>query len=212
MTPGDFAAAFGPTARLVSAGTGIDPVVLLAQWANETAWGTAVVGNNLGNIRCSPTSFCRYVSLEDFAAACVATFHNGFYDAVLAAPTADAQLAAIVASPWSSGHYGGSLQSFYVPLEVFEMTPEEHQWLQSLHSNYLSRNKPIPTDLPGGETVLDWFTDWYELLLRIKAQGPVDHAAILAAIADLKAHPSFDPNDATILAIVQRIEGALRTA
>lgn len=134
MTPGDFAARFGDTARVVSAGTGIDPIVLLAQWANETAWGTQLAGNNLGNIRCSPTTFCRYATLDDFAAACIATFHNGFYGAVLAATTAQDQLAAIVASPWSSGHYGGSLQSFYDPLEVYEMTPEEHAWLKAVYT------------------------------------------------------------------------------
>ena len=138
MTPGDFAARFGITARTVSAGTGIDPIVLLAQWANETAWGTAVVGNNLGNIRCSATSFCQYATLGDFAAACVATFHNGFYSAVLAATTAQDQLAAIVASPWSSGHYGGSLQSFYDPLEVFEMTPSESAELHAIYEQFVS--------------------------------------------------------------------------
>lgn len=40
----------------------------------------------------------------------------------------------------------------------------------------------------------------------------VDQSAVLAAIADLKAHPSFDPNDATILAIVSRLESALKGA
>ncbi len=44
MTPVDFAAAYVTTAREVSDGTGIDSAVLLAQWANETAWGTVVVG------------------------------------------------------------------------------------------------------------------------------------------------------------------------
>src|SRR6267143_4271348 len=125
MTPAQFAATYGTTARTVSDGTGIDSAVLLAQWANETAWGTVVFGNNLGNIRCSPTSFCRYATLDDFAAACIATFHNGFYNAVLAATTAEAQLAALVASSWSSNHYGGTLRPFYDPLEAYEMTPAQ---------------------------------------------------------------------------------------
>src|SRR6267143_4017112 len=116
MTPAEFAATYNPTAHAVGRGTGIDNVVLLAQWANETAWGTVVVGNNLGNIRCSPTTFCRYATLDDFATACIATFHNGYYNAVLAATTAEAQLAALVASPWDSGHYGGTLHPFYDPL------------------------------------------------------------------------------------------------
>jgi hypothetical protein len=125
MTPAQFAGAYNATARTVSDGTGIDNVVLLAQWANETAWGTVVVGNNLGNIRCTPTAFCQYATLADFATACIATFHNGFYNAVLAATTPQAQLAALVASPWSSNHYGGSLDSFYQPLEAYEMTPAQ---------------------------------------------------------------------------------------
>lgn len=129
MTPAAFAAAFGGTAREVSDGTGIDSAVLLAQWANETAWGTSVVGSNLGNIRCSPTTFCRYASLGDFATACIATFHNGFYNAVLAAKTPETQLAALVASPWSSNHYGGNLHPFYDPVEVYEMTPAEDETL-----------------------------------------------------------------------------------
>src|SRR2546429_8957509 len=134
MTPAAFAAAFGTIAREVSDGTGIDSAVLLAQWANETARGTVVVGNNLGHIRCSPTTFCRYASLGDFATACIATFHNGFYNAVLAAKTPEAQLAALVASPWDSNHYGGSLQSFYVPVEVYEMTPAEEPTLNRFDS------------------------------------------------------------------------------
>jgi hypothetical protein len=130
VTAQEFHVAYRPTADAVSRGTGIDAIVLLAQWANETAWGTVVVGNNLGNIRCSPSSFCRYATLGDFALACIATWHNGFYAAVLAAQGPAAQLAAIVASPWSSGHYGGSLQSFYIPLEAFEMTPDQDAKLE----------------------------------------------------------------------------------
>jgi hypothetical protein len=123
MTPAEFHAAFRPCADQVATGTNIDPIALLAQWANETAWGTVVVGNNLGNIRDTPTSFARYPSLDAFAAACIATYHNGFYPGVLAATNAVDQLAAICASPWSSGHYGGSLQAYYSPLEGFELTP-----------------------------------------------------------------------------------------
>src|SRR2546423_14520360 len=129
MTPAEFAATYNPTAHAVGDGTGIDNVGLLAQWANETAWGTVVVGNNLGNIRCSPTTFCRYATLDDFAAACIATFHNGSYNSVLAAKTAEAQLAALVASPWSSSHYGGNLHPFFDPLEADEMTPTRNATL-----------------------------------------------------------------------------------
>lgn len=118
MTPQQFADAYLHTAQLVTAGTGINAYVLLAQWANETDWGNVVVGNNLGNIRCSPTTFCQFATLEDFAQTCIATFHNGYYAAVLAAVTPAEQLAAIVASPWDAHHYGGSLAAFYTQLPV----------------------------------------------------------------------------------------------
>ena len=140
MTPAQFAATYNPTAQAVGGGTGIDNVVLLAQWANETAWGAVVVGNNLGNIRCSPTTFCRYASLADFVTACIATFHNGYYNAVLAATTAEAQLAALVASPWDSNHYGGTLRPFYDPLEAYEMTPAQDAALTEA-LNFTTRGK-----------------------------------------------------------------------
>jgi hypothetical protein len=130
MTPKQFHDTYRWVANLVSAGTGIDPLVLLAQWANETAWGSVVVGNNLGNIRCSPTNFCQYTTLRDFIDACIACWHNGYYGAVLAAVGPAAQLAAIVASPWDSGHYGGSLQPFYSQLEAFDMTPDQDAKLE----------------------------------------------------------------------------------
>jgi hypothetical protein len=133
VTPAEFHSAYRGCADEVSAGTGIDPIALLAQWANETAWGQAVFGNNLGNIRCSPSTFCRYPTLDDFALAAIAVFHNGLYEPVLAADNAISQLEAIVASPWDSGHYGGSLDAYYTPLEEFELTPDEHIWLKAIY-------------------------------------------------------------------------------
>jgi hypothetical protein len=144
LTPTAFAKKFRATAQQVSAGTRIDPIALLAQWASETAWGQVVVGNNLGNIRCSPTSFCSYPTLSDFAKDCIATFHNGFYEAVLAAKTADDQLAAIVASAWSAGHYGGSLTAFYQPLEGLEMTPDQDARLLAI----LQILNGVPPNIP----------------------------------------------------------------
>ncbi len=113
MTTTQFNGTYLHIAQLVSAGTGINAYVLLAQWACETDYGNVVVGNNLGNIRCSSTTFCQYATLDDFAAACIATWHNGYYSDVLLAQGVSAQLAAICASPWDAGHYGGSLAAFY---------------------------------------------------------------------------------------------------
>lgn len=151
MTPSDFAATYRPTADQVAAGTGIDPIALLSQWAAETAWGSVVVGNNLGNIRCSPTAFCQYATLNDFAIACIATFHNGLFGPVLAATNAVDQLNAIVASPWSAGHYGGSLAAFYQPLEAFELTPDEHTTLTRIYQAIFF--PPDPTNPYAGSLV-----------------------------------------------------------
>jgi hypothetical protein len=116
VTPAEFAGAYKTTAEQVWAGTGIAPSALLAQWANETGWGTSWAGApfNLANIE-NNGRVVLYPSLAVFVQACVATWHNGFYSTVLAARTANDQLAAIVASPWSAGHYGGSLAGFYAP-------------------------------------------------------------------------------------------------
>jgi hypothetical protein len=186
MTPETFAATYRPTADLVSAGTGIDPIALLSQWANETAWGTVVVGNNLGNIRCSPTTFCRYATLRDFADGCISTFHNGYYEAVLAAKDAVSQLNAIVASPWAAGHYGGSLMAYYNQLEAYELTPDQDTKLTQIWT--------ILTQLgtyPVGQAALD-----SAQILRNLGTYPVGKGAIAAGdaapkilqgIVDLKA-------------------------
>ncbi len=185
MTPAEFAANYGACARTVSDGTGIDSAVLLAQWANETAWGTAVAGNNLGNIRCSPTSFCQYASIDDFAAGCIATFHNGFYNAVLAATTPAAQLAAIVASPWSSGHYGGSLQSFYDLLEVYELTPAQAAQLSIIHAGLFGQDPSVLT--PPIQDRLKSMNDLLSKLAPPASPATVDLTPVLNAIAAVKA-------------------------
>ena len=150
MTPQDFAAAYLPTAQEVSRGTGIDSYALLAQWGVETAWGSAINNaNNLGNIRCSPTTFCEYASLEDFAAAAIATWRNGYYGAVLATagqPVA-AQLHAIGASPWDAGHYnngGGVGSSLIAAAGEIVLTDQEHQWLNFLYNDLIAGAEDNP--------------------------------------------------------------------
>lgn len=151
MTPAGYVAFVRPTCEEIEAGTGIDWFALAIQYANETAFGSAVFGNNLGNIRCSPTSFCQYATLSDYAAAAIAVWHqtayintkypNGFepFRAQAAAGgSTDAALAAIVASPWSGANYGGSLASFYTQLEDYELTADEHNWLKALYNQFTS--------------------------------------------------------------------------
>jgi hypothetical protein len=188
VTPAQFADAYNDTALAVGGGTGIDNVVLLAQWANETAWGTVVNGNNLGNIRCSPTSFCRYATLADFANACIATFHNGYYNAVLAATTAEAQLAAIVASPWASGHYGGNLHPYYDPLEAYEMTPAQDAALTEALNGVRDLNGAL--FYPVTDPKYGTFAKLFEGKLKAAAANPppatVDFKPVLDAIAQVQ--------------------------
>ena len=64
-----------------------------------------------------------------------------------------------------------------------------------------------------GATYIDVATTELALIVDAPANaGSADPAVILAAIADLKAHPSFDPNDAIMLAIIQKMEGAFKQA
>jgi hypothetical protein len=185
MTPQQFHDSFRATADEVSNGTGIDPIALLAQWACETDWGNVVVGNNLGNIRCSSTSFCRYATLGDFAVACIATWHNGFYPSVLASDNTTDQLAAICASPWDAGHYGGSLAAFDAPLEDFELTPGEHYALVD------TQNKVINTLMPAVAALkaeLDALTAKVATLSTPPAANvSVDFTPITALITSLQA-------------------------
>ena len=111
MTPSEFALAYRLQSDIVSAGTGIDALVLLAQWGLETDWGNAINNqNNLGNIRCvfnwpCVGGFAQFPSLTMFCSEAIATWHNGFYANVLSAVGPAAQIAAIGASPWDAGHY-----------------------------------------------------------------------------------------------------------
>ncbi len=216
MTPAAFAAAYVSTARAVSDGTGIDSAVLLAQWANETAWGTVVVGNNLGNIRCSPTTFCRYASLADFATDCIATFHNGNYGPVLAARTPEAQLAAIVASPWSSDHYGGNLHPFYDPLEAYEMTPEEHGWLNEILSEVRGTGPFANLDRIAAALGIPSPDTADPAIIATTAQLAQAVADLKTAIAAVPTAGGLTPPQAQALAdihgAITRIENALKSA
>ena len=133
MTPSEFALAYRPQADIVSAGTGIDSLVLLAQWGVETDWGNAINNpNNLGNIRCvlnwpCVAGFAQFPNLTSFCSEAIGTWHNGFYPDVLSAVGAPAQIAAIAASPWDAGHYdsgtgpGSALWAAYFLLTEVDM-------------------------------------------------------------------------------------------
>lgn len=87
------------------------PSVILAQWGNETAWGTSVAfvdGHNVAGIS-SGGRVIDYVSLVAGVNAYIQTIGLPYYDAVHAAKDAGpiAQARALGESPWAGGHYTG---------------------------------------------------------------------------------------------------------
>jgi len=148
MTPQEFLAAYTPTAQQVAAGTGLEQLVLLAQWAFETGRlldpepGWAGAPNNLGNIRdAAGTGFAQYASLNEFAQAAIFVFNNArpnlnlppsptnnYYFAVLAARGVINQVTALGVSPWDAGHYdsgtgpGSALIPYCRRLTLFPMS------------------------------------------------------------------------------------------
>jgi hypothetical protein len=96
-----------PYAQVGKQDTGVLVSVILAQWADETAWGTSVAyleGNNLAGV--SPGGvIARYPDLNAGLTAWVQTMTLGYYAAVRAAQGWNAQALALGASPWAAGHY-----------------------------------------------------------------------------------------------------------
>lgn len=96
-----------PYARRASQATGVLVSVVLAQWANETAYGTSndwTVKHNPGNI--SPGGVvASYPTLDAGVNAWIATMNDGAYASVRAGRTWRAQAVALGVSPWASGHY-----------------------------------------------------------------------------------------------------------
>ena len=84
--------------------------VVLAQWADETGWGTSdywTVGHNPAGI--SPGGVvASYPTVQAGIDAYVETMNLPYYDEVRAAKNQGniAQAAALGASPWAGGHYG----------------------------------------------------------------------------------------------------------
>ena len=96
-----------PLARRASAATGVLTSVILAQWADETAYGTSndwTVKHNPGNV--SPGGVvATYPSLDAGVNAYILTMNGGLYQAVKQAFGWQAQCIALGRSPWASGHY-----------------------------------------------------------------------------------------------------------
>lgn len=116
-----FAAWAGPLAVGLERATGVAALVIVAQWAHETGYGTSPLyleHRNLAGIRnarnkafrgpvAPGTTFRHYDTLGQSLDDWVRVIRLPDYDAVRAAHGIDAQIAALGASPWDAGHYRG---------------------------------------------------------------------------------------------------------
>jgi hypothetical protein len=111
MHPDEFITNLGNWAKWAAPKTGLHAVVILAQWADETGWGTSsawVDGFNPAGI--SPGGqIAKYSSVEEGMTHYVTTLNLPYYDRVRSAFSSGplAQAIALGESPWAAGHYGG---------------------------------------------------------------------------------------------------------
>jgi hypothetical protein len=207
VTPTEFVVKYRPYADTVSAGTGIDPFVLLAQWGIETGWGNQIYNaNNLGNIRDAPGSFAQLTTLDAFCQLAIATWHNGYYGGVLGVVGQEAQCIAIGNSPWDAGHYdngGGAGSSLLAALTLIggDMTPNEHDMLlvgafRDLQFYTGTVDPNMTATLSDGKTLVTSLIDFTtptmprikKQLDTIQAAGILDTAAVEASIAQLETN------------------------
>jgi len=133
MITSEFVAKYKGTAEDCSARcNGLDPDVILSQFALETAWGESqlcTVHNNLAGIShfngwANAGGFCTFPNLNDFAVAYGQVLNNGLYKNVLDSTheSPSAQIEALGASPWAASHYddgngpGSSLLPIYAEI------------------------------------------------------------------------------------------------
>jgi hypothetical protein len=107
MNPTEFVKAFTAWADWCSKKTGVEPLVILAQWADETGWATSehwLVDHNPAGI--SPGGVvAHYDTVEVGMTAYVSTLNLEIYNPVRAASGVIDQALALGASPWAAGHY-----------------------------------------------------------------------------------------------------------
>ena len=135
MTPAQFVNTFLSEAQLCAAGTGLNPCLFLAQWADETGWGTSrafSVCKNLAGINpfdgyADCDGYAQFSSYTQSAQAEVEVLHNGLYGGVLATAgqSFDTQARALGSSPWASGHYnnGGGPGSSLITIYNQDISP-----------------------------------------------------------------------------------------
>jgi hypothetical protein len=109
VIPHDFIVSVAPLAKAVGPEVGFFPSVVLAQWADETAWGNSphwTAGHNPAGI--SPGGVvASYPSIGAGLAAYVETANLSFYDPVREAKLQGslAQALALGRAPWAAGQY-----------------------------------------------------------------------------------------------------------
>lgn len=110
LTPSAFWAECFPYAQECHEGTGVLVSVLMAQAADETAYGGYdwTVAHNPGNVGSfDGQSVNKFASLSLGTLAWIQTFNNGLYNAVKSAVGWGAQCTALGYSPWASARYIG---------------------------------------------------------------------------------------------------------
>lgn len=117
MTPALFVETYGKLADRASAQSGINRWAILAQWADETGWGTshlAVHDANLAGIECTGRYACdggfsKYPLLDIFVKDWVHVMSFPNYAHIPRGANTDviATCKAIGESPWAGGHYSG---------------------------------------------------------------------------------------------------------
>jgi hypothetical protein len=144
MTPQDFVNEVLAQAQRGKGATGLEVSVILAQWANETGWGSSDFfsqGHNPAGI--SPGgNVAAYPSLEAGVDAWISTMELSYYNGVRAAEGRQAQAVALGESPWAGSHYDNGNGPGSMLIEIIN---ENSLWLYDG-----AAPAPGPGPQPGG--------------------------------------------------------------
>lgn len=121
----DFVAQMKPYAEIASKGTGLPVSFLLAQWAEESGFGTSALAqyyNNFGGIKDPNTGgFKRYLTVEEFAQDVINLYtQHSNYDQLLAHARAGLPIQTLIYDLTtchyaSSSNYGQKIKNVYLP-------------------------------------------------------------------------------------------------
>lgn len=166
MALGDLSSGQQRFAAAVSAGTGLDPVVVKAWIGSESGWGVTKGNNNYLNV--GPGQ--QFTSVEQAAAKVVQMVNTspryaGIRASIAAGPVA--QVKAIQDSPWDAGRYGGGrLLTVYSQLSGapgadtqpvgidFPDLPKLPSWLGGFDLPNLGKLPSLPTPDRAGKAIV----------------------------------------------------------